>query len=83
MINLSILTLQGPLYEGGVDYVSVPGTDGWLGVLPDHVPLITALKAGKILVRSDGKDEEIEIERGFMEVRPKSEVVILVATHRQ
>lgn len=83
MITLSILTLQGPLYEGEVDYLSVASIGGWLGILPNHIPLITALKRGKVLVRKNGKDEEIEIEQGFMEVRPKSEVVILASTHKQ
>ncbi len=83
MLNLSILTLQEKLFEGEVDSIQVPGVDGWLGVLSNHVPLITALKAGKILIRKEGKDEEVEIERGFIEVRPKSEVVILASTHKQ
>lgn len=83
MISLSILTLQEKLFEGEVESLQVPGVDGWLGVLPGHIPLITALKRGKITVRKEGKDEMVEIERGFLEVRPKSEVVILASVHKQ
>ncbi len=83
MITLSILTLQEKLFEGEVESLQVPGVDGWLGILPNHIPLITALKRGKVMIRKEGKDEEIEIERGFIEVRPKSKVVILASTHKQ
>lgn len=83
MINLSILTLQKKLYEGDVDYVAVPATDGWLGILPNHIPLITSLKSGVISIKKKNKEEKIEIEKGFLEVRPRSEVVILASIHKQ
>ena len=83
MIQFSILTLQGSLYEGKADYISVPAIDGWLGILPNHIPLITSLKSGKITIRSKGGEQGIDIERGFIEVRPRSEVVVLATTHKQ
>lgn len=83
MINLSILTLEGPLYEDKADSLLVPSIAGQLGILPNHIPLITALKYGKIIVKKGGEIKEIEIEKGFIEIRPKSEVAILATIHKQ
>lgn len=83
MLNLSILTLQGPLYEGEVDSLLVPSSMGQLGILPNHIPLITALNHGKIIIKKGSDIKEIEVEKGFIEVRPKSEVAILAVTHKQ
>lgn len=83
MINLSILTLEKELYTGEVESISVPGADGWLTILSNHIPLITPLTSGEIVVRQVSQENRIEIEKGFLEVRPGSEAVILATTHKQ
>ena len=54
-----------------------PGIEGLLGILPRHAPLLTVLNSGNVLIRKDGKDEEIMIKGGFLEVTIDSDVTIL------
>ena len=58
------------VYEGDVDIVVLPGTDGEMGILPHHAPLLTTLKFGIIKVRSGGKEEVFTVAGGVAEVQP-------------
>ena len=49
--QLSILTPEKTVFEGNVEYVEVPGTEGYLGVLAHHAPLVTGIHAGRLTVR--------------------------------
>ena len=48
MIRLTILTLKQVVFEGTVQSITLPGESGELTVLPNHVPIITAIKKGSI-----------------------------------
>jgi F-type H+-transporting ATPase subunit epsilon len=74
---LEIVTPERKVYAEQVDMVSVKGVEGELGILPNHIPLVTPLKIAPITVKKQGsKDEIIAVNGGFMEVR-KDKVVIL------
>lgn len=77
-MKLSILALDKTLYQDEAQSVIVPGVEGQLQALDHHVPLVTALKAGKIRVVSKKGTEEFEIEGGVLEVRP-DQINILVS----
>ncbi|MDR2161181.1 MAG: F0F1 ATP synthase subunit epsilon, partial [Desulfovibrio sp.] len=47
-LHLEIVTPDGPVLSRQVDYVSVPGTEGVFGVLPGHIPLLSALAVGSL-----------------------------------
>ena len=49
-MQLDILTPEKKLYSGSVNYVEMPGTDGYFGVMDNHAAMISALGAGKITV---------------------------------
>ena len=67
--ELSILTPEKTLFEGAVEYVEVPGTEGYLGVLAHHAALVTGLAAGTLTVRKvGGSEERLEVSGGFFEV---------------
>jgi F-type H+-transporting ATPase subunit epsilon len=67
--HLSILTPQQVVFEGPVEYVQVPGTEGYMGVLAHHAPLVTGLAEGKLTVRKSGGAEEYwKLAGGFFEV---------------
>ena len=67
--ELSILTPERAVFEGKVEYVQVPGSEGYLGVLAGHAALITALAAGRLTVRKPGGDEVVwAVSGGFFEV---------------
>lgn len=53
-----------------VDQVDIPGTEGWIGVLPNHAPLMTALAPGMVRIRSGGDEKRIFVRGGFAEIAP-------------
>jgi len=74
---LEILTPDKKLFSGDAEYVDVPGEAGRTGVLRNHAPLISALKAGKVKVRDMSKKEVFfEIKGGIMEVRNDKVIVL-------
>lgn len=74
---LEIVTPERKVYAEQVNMVSVKGAEGELGILPNHIPLVTPLKIAPITVKKQGsKDVVIAVNGGFMEVR-KDKVVIL------
>lgn len=67
--QLSILTPERSVFEGGVEYVQVPGLAGYLGVLAHHAALVTGLAAGTLTVRtSAGHEVRWDVTGGFFEV---------------
>jgi F-type H+-transporting ATPase subunit epsilon len=69
MFKLSIVSPERVLYEREVNGIIVPGTDGYLGVLSHHAPLITSLKPGKITItESENKQLAAAVSGGFLEV---------------
>ena len=67
--QLSILTPEKSVYEGAVEYVQAPGSEGYFGVLAHHAAMVTALGEGTLKVRySDGKEERWPLKGGFFEV---------------
>jgi F-type H+-transporting ATPase subunit epsilon len=74
---LEILTPDKKLFSGDAEYVDVPGEAGRTGILKNHAPLISALKAGQVKVRDLAKKEHLfDIKGGIMEVL-HDEVIVL------
>ena len=77
LFQLSILTPDRPVFEGEVEYVQVPGTEGYLGVLAHHAALVTALMPGTLTYRlPGGKDEKLQVSGGFFEVSNNKATVL-------
>ncbi len=70
------------MQEDDVSIVVAPGTDGQLGILPHHAPLITTLKPGELKVRREGEETLIAVTGGFMEVTPDRVLVLADAAER-
>jgi F-type H+-transporting ATPase subunit epsilon len=69
MFRLSIVTPERVMYEADIRSLTAPGIDGYLGILSQHAPLITALKPGKIEFRdADDKMHVLAVAQGFLEV---------------
>lgn len=78
MFLLRVLTPQGVAFEKSVDEVRVPGAQGEFGVLPGHIPFISATQKGTVQFRSGSEQGRIQVEDGFAQVAPSGEVIILV-----
>lgn len=77
-IHCTVVSPERPLFDGSVERVVVPGSEGELGILPRHAPLIAALGPGLVRLHSKGGDERFGIRGGFMLVK-KNVVTLLVA----
>lgn len=70
MIHLTVVTPERKLVDRQVDEVVLPGSEGYLGVLPGHAPLLTSLKVGQISYRLEGRMHQLAVAWGFAEVLP-------------
>ena len=75
-LQLEIVTPERLAYSDTVDAVVLPGSEGELGVLPHHAPLIATLGVGELLIRKAGEEESFAIVGGFVQVRPDKVVVM-------
>ena len=75
-ILLEIVTPERLAYSDTVDAVVLPGSEGELGVLPHHAPLVTMLGVGELRIRKGGAEESFAIVGGFLQVRPDKVVVM-------
>ena len=75
-VLLEIVTPERLAYSDEVDAVVLPGSEGELGVLPHHAPLVSMLGVGELRVRKSGVEESFAIVGGFLQVRPDKVVVM-------
>jgi F-type H+-transporting ATPase subunit epsilon len=75
-ILLEIVTPERLAFSDEVDAVVVPGSQGELGVLPHHAPLVSTLGIGELRIRKGGQEETFAIAGGFLQVRPDKVVVM-------
>jgi F-type H+-transporting ATPase subunit epsilon len=75
-IQCEIVTQERQVFSGAVNTVSLPGSEGRMGILPNHAPLLTALGYGEVIVRTDDREEYFAIGGGFAEVQPERVVVL-------
>lgn len=67
-LTLSILTPQSQVYSGEADEVIVPTLNGEIGILPNHVSLLTQILPGELRVKNSGKTNYFAIMGGYIEV---------------
>jgi len=75
-LQLEIVTPEKLAFQGEVDAVVLPGSEGELGVLPHHAPLVSTLGAGELRLRTGGEEESFAIVGGFLQVLPDRVVVM-------
>ena len=75
-LRLEIVTPERVAYEDDVDSVQCPGSEGELGILPHHAPLLSTLGFGELRIRKGGQEESFAIAGGFVQVRPDKVVVM-------
>ena len=65
---LEIVTPSETVYSSQVEMVTLPAVDGQIGIYPMHVPLLTRIVPGEMIVRKDGRDEFLAVGQGLVEV---------------
>jgi F-type H+-transporting ATPase subunit epsilon len=76
--SVSVVTPDGPAYEGDAEMIIVPGAAGEIGVLARHAPLIATLKAGSTRVHvQQGQVLEFATGPGFFQVREDRAIALV------
>ncbi len=79
-LTVEIVTAERQvLAESDVDMVVAPGSEGVVGILPRHAPLLTLLKPGVIRIKKDGAESAMAVGGGFLQVN-SDRVLILADT---
>jgi F-type H+-transporting ATPase subunit epsilon len=75
-IHFSLVTQDRLLYDGPADIVVVPGSEGEMGILPHHAPLLSSLSYGVVRLRHAGAEQAFVIAGGILEVQPDRVTVL-------
>jgi F-type H+-transporting ATPase subunit epsilon len=77
-LQVDIVSAEQSIFSGAAQMVIAPGEGGELGILPDHIPLLTRIKPGTVRIRpaGGGEEEVIYVSGGMMEVQPDRVTVL-------
>jgi F-type H+-transporting ATPase subunit epsilon len=76
-LHFELVSPERLLFSGDVLGVDIPGTDGDMGILPGHAPVLSTLRPGVItMTKDDGTKERIFVRGGFAEVNPQGLTVL-------
>lgn len=76
-VQLDIVSAENNIFTGLVASLQVTGSEGELGIMPGHAPLLTYIKPGMArIVKQDGKEEVFYLSGGILEVQPFSVSVL-------
>jgi F-type H+-transporting ATPase subunit epsilon len=76
-VNLNVVSAEEELYSGSIESLQITGSEGELGIMPGHTPLLTSLKPGMArIVKQDGVEEIIYLSGGMLEVQPNNITVL-------
>jgi F-type H+-transporting ATPase subunit epsilon len=67
-LQLTVVTPESKVVETEAEEVQLPGSEGYLGILPGHTPLITLLKTGVLSYRGAGRSGALAVSAGFAEI---------------
>jgi F-type H+-transporting ATPase subunit epsilon len=81
-IKVEIVTQERTVFEGEVDSVNLPGSEGRLGILPNHSPLLTTLAYGEVIVKQAGQEDYYAVGGGFAEIQPEKVIVLADSAER-
>ena len=67
-LRLVVVTPEGKTFDDDVEQVVMPGVEGQLGILPGHVPLLTAIQPGELVLKAGSRGDELAVGGGFAEI---------------
>ncbi|MCK5122685.1 MAG: ATP synthase F1 subunit epsilon [Candidatus Pacebacteria bacterium] len=68
-INLQIITPEKIAYKDKADQITLPTGDGEITIMANHIPLISTMKHGELVIKNDGKEIPMAVCNGFIEVK--------------
>lgn len=85
MVKLKVVTPEKEVYQDEVDMVTVPAPGGPLGILPHHIPLMSKVSPGELLIKKGPKIEYLAVGEGVLEVNDGVAIVMtdLAKTHTE
>ncbi|HIW71237.1 MAG TPA: F0F1 ATP synthase subunit epsilon [Candidatus Levilactobacillus faecigallinarum] len=83
VLSVSIVTPDGRVYEHEATFLVVVTKLGQLGILPNHVPVITSLEVDEVRVQHDGEEDRIAVNGGFLEFSNNTATIVADSAERQ
>ncbi len=78
-IKFKIVTPERTVYESEIDQITLPTADGEITVLPNHIPLISVIAPGELIVKKGDEEVMMAVSGGMIEVG-ENEITILADT---
>jgi len=75
-LHFDFVSPESVLFSGDVDQVDLPGSEGDMGILPGHAPLVTTLRPGIVTIFRGGQREPVVVIGGFAEMSPAGLTVL-------
>ncbi len=76
-VNLNVVSAEEELFSGRIESLQITGSEGELGIMPGHAPLLTSLKPGMArIVKYGGEEDVIYLSGGMLEVQPNNITVL-------
>lgn len=79
-LSIKVVTPERIVFEDEVDSISVMTESGEITILPNHIPIVSLLKAGEMRLIDNKHESALAISTGLIEVRPGNEIVVLADT---
>ena len=75
--KLSVTTPEGDLFKGDVSQITVNTEMGEITILPNHIPLVSIIQPGELLIKQNNQETPLAVYGGFIEIKSNNEVSIL------
>ena len=75
-MQLEIISPEKDLYQGEVELINLPGSDGSFGLFNHHAPLVSTLKPGEIKIIENGSEKTFTVNGGVVEVNNNKVIVL-------
>lgn len=80
MLDFKIVTPDGVIYENKVEQITLPTASGEITILPNHIPLVSVLKAGELVATKDGNPVAMSVAGGVLEIQSDNKVYVMADT---
>ena len=83
VLSVSIVTPDGRVYEHDGELLVIKTKLGHLGIMPNHVPVISSLEVDEVRIKHDGEEDEVAVNGGFLEFSDNVATIVADSAERQ